>query len=86
MNGTMKKSLLDSAAEVRERRLALEIACQALRHVNGEWTAYAIAADDAMGIAHDGLRNAYIMLFRLHQLANLELDRIKLAKKHDHEK
>ena len=69
----MEMTLLERAAEVRERRAAIERTCQELRQLKGNWTAHAIAADEAMKIADDGLRNAWAMLDRLNQLAKAEI-------------
>lgn len=72
----MEMTLLEQAAEVRERRATLERTCQELRQLKGDWTAHAIAADEAMKIAEDGLRNAWNMLDRLNQLAKAEIGRL----------
>jgi hypothetical protein len=72
----MEMTLLERAAEVRERRAALERTCQELRQLKGDWTAHAIAADEAMKIADDGMRNAWAMLDRLNQLAKAEIGRM----------
>ena len=69
----MEMTLLERAAEVRERRAAIERTCQELRQLKGNWTAHATAADEAMKIADDGLRNAWAMLDRLNQLAKAEI-------------
>ena len=75
----MEMTLLERAAEVRERRAALERACQEIRQLKGEWTTHSIAADEAMKIADDGLRNAWNMLDRLNQLAKEEIGRMATA-------
>ena len=72
----MEMTLLDRAAEVRERSAALKRTCQDLRGIDAEWTTYAIAAEEAMRIADDGLRNAWNMLDRLNQLAKEEIARL----------
>lgn len=71
----MEMTLLDRAAEVRERNAALKRTCQELRQIDAEWTTYAIAAEEAMRIADDGLRNAWNMLERwqsgrMHRIRN----------------
>ena len=75
----MDMTLLDRAAEVRERNAALKRTCQELRQIDAEWTTYAIAAEEAMRIADDGLRNAWNMLDRLNQLAKEEIGRMATA-------
>ena len=75
----MEMTLLDRAAEVRERNAALKRTCQELRQIDAEWTTYAIAAEEAMRIADDGLRNAWNMLDRLNQLAKEEIGRMATA-------
>ena len=35
----------------------------------GDWTSYQLMLDEAMGIARDGLRNAWVMADRVRQLA-----------------
>lgn len=69
-------TLLEHAAEVRERRAALERTCQELKQLKGDWTPFALAATDAMKIADDGLRNAWAMLDRLNWLAKTEIGRM----------
>lgn len=73
-------SILEQAVEVREKRVALERSCAELRLSKAEWTTYAIAAGEAMKIAEDGLRNAFVMLDRLNQLAKEEIARIGAMK------
>lgn len=75
----MEMTLLERAAEVRGRRAALERTCRELRQLKGDWTAHAIAADEAMKIADDGLRNAWTMLDMLNQLAKAEIGRMAVA-------
>ena len=75
----MEMTLLERAAEVRERHAALDRTCQEIRQLKGEWTTHSIAADEAMKIADDGLRNAWNMLDRLNQLAKEEIGRMATA-------
>lgn len=71
----MEMTILERAAEVRERRAALERTCRELRQLKVDCTAHAIAADDVMKIADDGLRNVWAMLDRLNQLAKKDIVR-----------
>ena len=72
----MGKTLLEQAADVRERSAALDRTCNELKQLNGDWTAYAIAAGEALKIADDGLSNAWRMLDRINQLAKTEIGRM----------
>lgn len=73
-------SILEQAVDVREKRAALERSCKELRDLKGAWTGHAIAASNAMKIADDGLRNAWVMLDSLNQLAKEEIARISAIK------
>lgn len=68
-----EQTLLEHAAEVRERRAALDRTVQELKQLRGDWTPFALAAGDAMKIADDGLRNAWQMLDRINWLAKAEI-------------
>lgn len=62
-------TLLEMAANVRQRRMELDAICAELKSAGIEWTKISIAASDAMKIAEDGLRNAWSMLDRLYWIA-----------------
>lgn len=65
----MALTLLEMAANVRQKKTELDATCAEMRHANGDWAGHAIAAEDAMKIADDGLRNCFAMLDRLHRIA-----------------
>lgn len=65
----MALTLLEMAANVRQKKTELDATCAEMRHVGGDWTSHAIASEDATKIADDGLRNCFVMLDRLHQIA-----------------
>jgi hypothetical protein len=69
-------NILEQAVEVREKKEELERSCKRLRDLKGDWTCHAIAASNAMKIADDGLKNTWVMLDRLNQLAKEEIARI----------
>jgi hypothetical protein len=65
----MALGILEAAANVRQYRAEVEAICSQLRDAGGDWIPYKIAAEDAMKIADDGLRNCWCMLDRIKQLA-----------------
>ena len=69
----MALTILELAANVRQRKVEVDAVCEQMRHTGGEWTSHSIAAEDAMRIADDGLRNCWTMLDRLHQIAREDL-------------
>lgn len=69
-------TILELAANIRQKKSELETTCVNLRGANGDWISYSLAAEDAMRIADDGLRNCWTMLDRLHNMAKDELARI----------
>lgn len=69
----MAITILELAANVRQKKTELENTCAALRHCGGDWTGYSISGEDAMKIAESGLQNCWVMLDRLHSLARDEL-------------
>jgi len=71
-----EQTLLEQAAEVRERRAALGRTVQELKQLKGDWTQFELAASDAMRIADDGLRNAWQMLDRLNQFGKAEIGKL----------
>jgi len=68
----MALSLLELAANVRQKKSELDSLCDDMRHHQKEWVAYSMGGEDAMKIAEDGLRNCWTMLDRMHQLAKTE--------------
>lgn len=76
----MSLSILELAANVRQKQAEVESACSELRHVGGEWTDHSLMASDAMNIADSGLRNCWAILERTRQMANEELKRLKAQK------
>ena len=68
-----EKTILELAADVREKRAELERTCEQIRFEQGDWTLHSMAGSEAERIANDGLRNAWTMLDRLNRLANSEL-------------
>jgi hypothetical protein len=68
----MALGLLESAANVRQAKAELDDICKQLRHDGKEWCGVSIAAEDAMKIADDGLRNCWVMLDRIKQIALAE--------------
>lgn len=69
----MALTLLEMAANVRQKKAEIDATCTEMRRVGGDWTSHAIASEDAMKIADDGLRNCWTMLDRLHQIAREDL-------------
>lgn len=69
----MALTILELAANVRQKKAELERTCAELRHCGGDWTWYSIGGEDAMKIAESGLQNCWVMLDRLHSLARDEL-------------
>jgi hypothetical protein len=69
----MMLTLLEMAANVRQKKAEIDATCADMRHIGGDWTSHAIASEDAMKIADDGLRNCWAMLDRLHQIAREDL-------------
>lgn len=76
-----ERTLLEQAAEVREQRAALTRLVQDLKQHNGDWAPFALAAEDAMRIAEDGLRNEWQMLNRINQLVKAEIARMERREK-----
>jgi hypothetical protein len=72
--------ILEAAANVRQAMLELEAICAQLRDAGADWTMYAIAAEDAMKIADDGLRNCRTALGSIKGLALREFKPSKLDK------
>lgn len=72
----MTMTILEMAANVRQKKSELDAACTELRELSGEWTGLAIAGEDAMRIAENGLRDCWTMLDRLHGLARAERERL----------
>lgn len=72
-----ERTLLEQAAEVREQRAALARLVHDLKQRNGDWTPFALAAEAAMSISDDGLRNEWQMLNRINQLAKAEIARME---------
>ena len=52
-----------------KRRANAAIAALKAADENGNWTTFAIAADEAIGIGSAGLRHAWGMLSRIEQMA-----------------
>lgn len=71
----MALSILDQAAEVREKARATKDLLTALRHDGKEWISLSIGSEEAEEIARSGLRHAWTMLDRIYQLALIERDR-----------
>jgi len=67
----MSGSIPDKAADVSAKYREAKDAVTALRNKDrgGDWISYQLMLDEAMGIAHDGLRNAWTMMDRVRQLA-----------------
>jgi len=72
----MAMTILEMAANVRQQKAELDATCKALRDKGGDWTAHAIAGEDAMKIADSGLSNCWAMLSRLNDLARTELSKL----------
>ena len=72
----MALTILEMAANVRQKKAELDATCAALRGKGGDWTAHAIAGEDAMKIADSGLSNCWAMLSRLDELAREELKKL----------
>ena len=68
-----EKTILELAADVREKRAEFERTCEQIRFEQGDWTLHSMAGSEAERIANDGLRNAWTMLDRLNRLAKSEL-------------
>lgn len=71
----MALGILEAAANVRQAQSELSEICKQLRQADKEWIGVNIAAEDAMKIADDGLRNCWVMLDRLKQIALAEKNR-----------
>jgi hypothetical protein len=67
MSGSVNDKAADLSAKYREAKDAVMLLRQKERR--GDWTSYQLMLDEAMGIAHDGLRNAWVMADRVRQLA-----------------
>jgi hypothetical protein len=72
----MAITILEMAANVRQKSEELNNTCSELRRCGGDWTGLAIAREEALRIADDGLRNCYAMLERLNCIAVGELQKI----------
>ncbi len=72
----MALTILELAANVRQKKAELDAICADMRHTGGDWTSHSIASEDAMRIADDGLRNCWTMLDRLHQIAREDLEKM----------
>lgn len=71
----MTMTILEAAATVRQKQIELARDCTELRQKGGDWTGYAIASEDAMHIADDGLRNCRTMLDRIHDMVRKQLSK-----------
>lgn len=69
------QSIVDLAADLREKSRQVKDLVSQLRRDGKEWTGLAIAGEDAEAIAHSGIRHAWTMLDRIYQLALLEQGR-----------
>lgn len=69
----MSLTILEMAANVREKSQELDTACGELRRVGAEWSGFSVAREDALRIADDGLRNCWTVLEKLRCLAIDEL-------------
>lgn len=63
------KTILELAADVREKRAELERTCEQIGSEQGAWSLYSMNGSEAEQIAYDGLRNAWIMLDRINRMA-----------------
>jgi methylmalonyl-CoA mutase cobalamin-binding subunit len=62
------QSILDHAAEVREKARRVKELCDEMRRAGKPWVGAEIAHEDAQEIARAGLRNAWTMLDRIQQI------------------
>lgn len=69
----MTYSILEHAAIVRQRKQEIDVLCTEMRREGVEWTSCAMAAEDAMKIAEDGLRNCATVLNHLYQIGHADL-------------
>lgn len=69
------QSIIDAAADLREKSRQVKALVDQLRVDGKEWTGLAIAGEDAEEIARSGIRHAWTMLDRIYQLARQEHDR-----------
>lgn len=61
-------SILDHAAEVREKARRVKELCDEMRRAGKPWVGAEIAHEDAQEIARTGLRQAWNMLDRIYQI------------------
>lgn len=61
-------SILDHAAEVREKAKRVKELCDEMRKADKPWIGAEIASEDAQEIARTGLRQAWNMLDRIYQM------------------
>lgn len=59
------QSILDQAAEVREKARRVKQLCDDMRHAGKPWVSAEIAHEEAQEIARTGLRQAWVMLDRI---------------------
>jgi hypothetical protein len=72
----MSQTMLEMAANVRQKKAELDAVCAQLRTLNGDWTEHSLAAEEAMKIADDGMRNCWAVMQRLKRLAEQEVARL----------
>lgn len=58
-------SMLELAANVRAKQLEIKELIERLEELDGDWTEYALATDEVMRVADDGLRNTWTILHRI---------------------
>ena len=62
------RSILDDAADVREKAREVKALCNEMRRADKPWTRVEIASEEAQEIARTGLRQAWTMLDGLYQI------------------
>lgn len=71
------ESIPDRAATLVNQRNEAEAAIDAVKHLDGDWTAYALLVRDIVNGAHEHLNQANGMLDRVRALARNEAARLK---------
>lgn len=62
-------TILEAAAEIRQKRREVADLCQDLRMAEKEWTDYEMMADAALKGAEDAMRNAYSLMHSVLRMA-----------------
>ena len=69
----MAITILESAANLRQRRAEIEAVIDKLRAADGDWPMYSIAADEAMKAVEDSVCNAWMILGSIQRMSEAAL-------------